>query len=300
MPDPKTEVINWGNNQENEFVHTQKLAVGSSITESYRFLATHMPHFFRLIYGPILLWVLVQVTEQVLNREYDIAFNGKNILHLFTAAFAIVWYRQFLLGGDYASYRMMLKKGFTGKQFTLKRFGRAVIRITVISLALLVPALIISISIMLYYNSQGVIFTEDLIQQLATKTTLIVMLIFSPIMVRLSLYTAGFALGRDSLSFRQVWQQTRGYTATLWWMTLRGFLPLTIYSYILTWFLHQIMENMAVHYVLSTILIESLTAFLTFMMLAIVVGANAEAFRILIGTRDGDTPHREDSGTPRQ
>ncbi|PCI32898.1 MAG: hypothetical protein COB54_05785 [Alphaproteobacteria bacterium] len=259
-----------------------------------------MPHFFRLIYGPLILWVLVKVTEQVLNREYDIAFNGKNILHLFTAGFAIVWYRQFLLGSDYASYRLMIKKGFTGKQFTLKRFGRAVIRITVITLALLVPAMIISIGIMLYYSSQGVIFTEDIIQQLATKTTFIVMLLFSPIMVRLSLYTAGFALGRTSLGFRQVWTQTRGYTATLWWMTIRGFLPLTIYSYILTWFLHRIMQEMAVHYILSTVLIESLTAFLTFMMLAIVVAANAEAFRILIGTRDGDTPHRDDSGPARE
>lgn len=277
-----------------------KITVGSSITESYRFLAGHMPHFFRLIYGPLILWVLVKLTEQILIKEHNIQMNGNNILHLFTAAFAIVWYRQFLLGADYASYRLMLKKGFTGNQFTLKRFGRAILRITVITLALLVPTLIISMSMMIYYHGQGVLFSEDVIRQMATKSTFIVMVIFSPILVRLSLFTAGFALGRTSLSFKQVWKRTQGYTATLWWVAIRGFLPLSIYSYCLTWFLHIIMERWSVHYIISTILIETLAGFLTFMMLAIVVAANAEAFRILIGVRDGDTPHREDTGLPRE
>lgn len=277
----------------------QKLAVESSITESYRFLAGHMPHFFRLIYGPLTLWVLVKLTEEILAKEYDIHINGNNFLHLFTAAFAIVWYRQFLLGANNASYRLLLKNGFTGNQFTLKRFGRALLRITVITLALLVPTLMVSISMMVYYHGQGVQFSEDAIQQLALKSTFIVMMIFSPIFVRLSLYTAGFALGRTALSFRQVWRQTRGYTVTLWWAAIRGFLPLSIYSYILTWFLHEVAEKMSIHYIISTFLIETLAGFLTFMMLSIVVAANAEAFRILIGVRDGDTPHRDDAGLPR-
>ncbi|MBL4801775.1 MAG: hypothetical protein JKY45_07755 [Emcibacter sp.] len=272
-----------------------KITVGASITESYRFLAEHMPHFFRLIYGPLFLWVLVKIAEQILITEYDIQIKNNYMLHLFTAAFAIVWYRQFLLGADHATYRQMLKNGFSGKQFTLKRFGRMVIRITIITLALLVPTLIISMSIMVYYLGQGVHFSESVIQELAVKSTFIVMVVFSPILVRLSLYTAGFALGRTSLSFRQVWQQTRGYTATLWWVAIRGFLPLGLYSYTTTWLLTQVMERLSVHYILSTFLIESLTGFLTFLMLAIVVAANAEAFRILVGVRDGDVPHRKDA-----
>ena len=278
----------------------QELTVGSSIAESYRFLTSHLPHFFRLIYGPLFLWVAVKLTEQILLREYNIQINGNNFLHLFTAAFAIVWYRQFLLGTDYGSYRQLLKKGFTGNPFTLKRFGRALVRVVIITLALLVPAMIISMGLMVYYLGQGVEFSESVIKELALKSTFIVMVAFSPILVRISLYTAGFALGRDSLSFRQVWKQTQGYTVTLWWIAIRGFLPLSIYSYILTWFLNKVAANLAINYIISTALIESLAGVLTFMMLAIVVAANAEAFRILIGVRDGDTPHREDAGQPRK
>lgn len=278
----------------------QKLTAAASIAESYHFLAGHWPHFFRLIYGPLFLWVAVKLTEQILVTEYNIRINSKNFLPLFTAAFAIVWYRQFLLGAEYASYRLLLQKGFSGSRFTLKRFGRALVRISIITLALLVPALMISIGMMFYYQGNGVQLSESALQELAIKSTFIVMMIFSPILVRLSLYTAGFALGRTSLGFRQVWEQTRGYTVTLWWITIRGFLPLSIYSYILTWFLHDVTDKMSVNYIISTVLIETLAGFLTFMMLAIVVAANAEAFRILIGTRNGDTPHREDAGLPRK
>jgi hypothetical protein len=277
----------------------QELTVGSSITESYQFLAEHMPHFFRLIYGPLFLWVLAMLSEQILAKEYGIQIKGNYFLHLFTASFAIVWYRQFLLGSDKASYRLLFKNGFSETRFTARRFGRALLRITVITLALLVPTLIVSTSIMIYYLGQGMQLSESIIQELSLKSTFIVMVAFSPILVRLSLFTAGFALGRTSLGFRQVWKQTRGYTVTLWWVALRGFLPLAIYSYVLTWFLGVITQKLSVNYIISTILIESLAGFLTFMMLAIVVAANAEAFRILIGVRDGDTPHREDSGLPR-
>lgn len=285
--------------KEMPFMQEQQLTVGSSISESYKFLAEHMAHFYRLIYGPLILWVLVMVAEQFVIKEYAVQIYGTYFLHLFTAAFAIVWYRQFLLGADKASYSKMLRNGFSESRFTVRRFGRALLRISVITLALLVPTLIISIGMMIYYLSQGTQMTESIIQELSAKSTFIVMISLSPILVRLSLFTAGFALGRTSLGFRQVWKQTRGYTVTLWWVALRGFLPLAIYSYVLTWFLKIISQKLAVNYIISTIVIESLTAFLTFMMLAIVVAANAEAFRILVGVRDGDTPHRPDAGIPR-
>jgi len=274
-------------------VSEQQLTVKSSITESYRFLADHMPHFLRLIYGPLILWVLVMITEQVLLIEYSININSIYVLNVITAAFAIIWYRQFLLGSDDASYRLLIKKGFNNSPLTLKRFGRALIRILVVSLALLIPTLMLSLSMMAYYHGQGVPFSEDFIQELAFKSTLVILLIFSPILIRLSLYTAGLALGRTSLSFQDVWKRTRGYTVTLWWVTLRAFLPLSIYSYILTWFLDVVSKKLSIHYVVSTLIIESLAGFLTFMILAIVVAANAEIFRVLIGVRDGDAPHRD-------
>jgi len=270
----------------------QKLTVGTSIGESYHFLSTHLPHFFRLIYGPLILWVGVGIAEKTLARDYHIELHGNYILNLVTAAFAIVWYRQFLLGSKYASYRQMLKTGFSGKRLSVIRLLRTALRIIVISMALLVPTLMISIGMMIYYQGQGVLFSDAVIQQLAVKSTFVVMLIFSPLLVRLSLFTAGFALGRSSLGFREVWQRTRGYTVTLWWVALRGFLPLGIYSYTLSWLLKRLAEEMSVNYIISTLFIETVTGFLTFMMLAIVVAANAEAFRILVGVRDGDVPHR--------
>jgi len=280
-------------------VSAQKFTVGSSIKGSYHFLSTHLPHFFRLIYGPLILWVLIKLAEQILQIEYNIEMTSIYYLNFITAAFAIVWYRQYLLGSDYASYRLLLKHGFTGTKMTLRRFGRVLVRIIVITLGLLIPTLIISISTMIYLQGQGVLVSEAFIQELAVKSTFVVMLIFSPILVRLSLFTAGFALGRTSLSFKDVWVKTRGYTVTLWWVALRGFLPLSIYSYILTWFLRQMAEKMSVHYIVSTVFIETLAGFLTFMMLSIVVAANAEAFRVLIGVRDSDLPHRPDAGIPR-
>jgi len=276
----------------------QKLTVAASIRESYHFLAGHMPHFLRLIYGPLMLWVGIRVAEQVLIRNYDFHLHGNYLLDPVTAAFAIVWYRQFLLGSRYASYRQLLKTGFSGNRLSLIRFGRTMLRIIIVSLILLVPTLIISIGMMIYYQEQGMIFSDDLIQLLAIKSTFVVMMIFSPILVRLSLYTAGFALGRSSVSFRDIWRRTRGYTVTLWWVALRGFLPLGIYSYIVTSLLKNLAVTLSVNYILSTIIIEMLTGFLTFMMLAIVVAANAEAFRILIGVRDGDAPHRQQATRP--
>lgn len=276
-----------------------KLSVGGSITESYRFFAGHLPHFFRLMYGPLLLWVVIKVVDRVLREEQIAAFDSSYLLHVVTAAFAIAWYRQFLLGAEHTSYWGLVKKGFSGRRFTFRSFGRTLLRILVVSLALLVPTLIISISMMLYLQGQGTALSADLINELAVKSTLVVMMIFSPIFARLSLFTAGLALGRSSLGFWEVWKKTRGYTVTLWWVALRGFLPLSIYSYVITWLLWELADAVAAPYLPATIFIEGIAGLLTFMMLAILVAANAEAFRILIGVREGDAPHREDAGKPR-
>ncbi|QDE28729.1 hypothetical protein [Paremcibacter congregatus] len=280
-------------------MHHKKLTVGASIRESYRFLATHMDDFFRLASGPLFLWVVIKLTEQILLHEKDITFNSIYLLNLVTASFAIAWYRQYLLGAQHATYGQLLKSGFNGRAFSIRRFGRTLMRILMISLALLVPTLVLSISLMVYYQGQGVFVSEELIQQLAVKSTMVVMIIFSPILVRLSLFTAGLALGRTSLNFSDIWKSTRGYTITLWWVALRAFLPLALYTYVLTLLLHKTSDKLDIHYIATTLLIEGLAGALTFVMLAIVVAANAEAFRILIGVRDGDAPHRKDAGPRR-
>lgn len=265
-----------------------KLTAGASITESYRFFTTHITHFFRLIYGPLFFWVLLKLITQILIHERGIQIKSIYFQHIITAGFAIAWYRQFLLGERYTSYYQLLKMGFNGNKFSWQRFKQTLFRIIAISLALLIPTLLLSISMLLYYFGQGIPLSEGLINELAIKSTFVIMLIFSPILVRLSLYTAAFALGRSSMSFKEVWQRTRGYTVTLWWVAIRGFLPLSLYSYVVTYLLNMLAHRIAIPYVFSTILIETLAGFLTFMMLAIVVGANAEAFRILIGVRESD------------
>ena len=279
---------------EPNFKNQEKLTVNSSIGESYRFLTSHFPHFFRLIYGPLILLVWVNLIERMLLEKYNIHMNSLYARSFITAGFAIAWYQQYLLGESRTSYLSLLRKGFSGTQFSWSRFGRTLLRIIVISLALLLPTLILSIGMMAYYSSQGIIFSEDLIQELAMTSTFTVMLIFSPILVRMSLYTAGFALGRTSMNFKQVWNNTRGYTVTLWWVALRGFLPLSIYSYVITLLLRNLTDKLDMHYILSTILIEMIAGYLTFMMLAIVVAANAEAFRLLIGVRKRERNPQED------
>ncbi len=254
-----------------------------------------MPHFFRLIYGPLILLVSVKLIERILLEKYNIHINSLYARSFITAGFAIAWYQQYLLGESRTSYLSLLHKGFSGSQFSFRKLGRTLLRIVVISLALLLPTLILSIGLMAYYSSQGIIFSEDLIHKLAMVSTFTVMLFFSPILVRMSLYTAGFALGRTSLSLHQVWKSTRGYTVTLWWVALRGFLPLSVYSYVITMLLRSLADKLNIHFILSTILIEMIAGYLTFMMLAIVVAANAEAFRILIGVRKNKRNPLKDS-----
>jgi len=281
-------------------VQSSELKVEASIKESYKFLTSHLRHFIRLSLGPLVGWVLVKLAEEILKTEYQIEFDSVYILSFISAAFAIVWYRQFLMGTKYASYSQLVKQGFRGDGFSASRLGRFFMRIIVITLALIIPTLILSISTMLYLHSQGEVVSEAVIQDIAIKSTFVVMLVFSPALVRLSLLTAGVALGRSSMSLKEVWKRTQGYTVLLWWLSIRAFLPLTIYSYLITLFLERAAKQIELHYVWVILVVEIPAGILTFIMLAIVVAVNGEAFRHLIGVRNGDTPHRPDSGPARE
>ncbi len=123
------------------------------------------------------------------------------------------------------------------------------------------------------------------IQDVAFKSTTLVILLFSPILVRLSLYTVGVALGRQAMSLRDIWKRTSGSTWILWLLILRAFLPITLYTYFITWAFETISNKLAMDYVWSSLFVNVPTAFLTLMMLAIVVAVNGEAFKVMVGIR---------------
>lgn len=276
------------------------LKIEASIKESYHFLTTHIRHFVRLSVGPLVCWLLIKLAEKILKIEYQIHFDGGYLLSFISAAFAIVWYRQFLMGTKYASYLHLLKNGFSGDGFSASRLGRFLMRVIIITLVLIIPTLILSIGTMLYLKSQGIGVSQEVIRDIAAKSTIVVMLIFSPALVRLSLFTAGLALGRHAMTMKEVWQRTQGYTVLLWWLSIRAFLPLTIYTFLFTWLLKEASKHLDLHYFWHTLVIEIPAGILTFIMLAIVVAVNGEAFRHLIGVRKGDVPHRTDAGPSRE
>ena len=274
--------------------------VGSSIAESYNFFLTHLPHFFRLVAGPFILWILFKSLEKILINEYGIKFNTTYVISLFTASFALVWYRQFLLGAQHASYTRLVAQGFRGGNFSLLRLGKSLLRIGVITLALVVPTIVLSITSLLLFNGDGEPMTKKELHELVFKCTIVVMVLVSPLLVRFSLLTAGQALGRRNMKLSHVWQKTSGFTFALWMMTFRAFLPISLYAWVLSWMLKEIVANVEMHYLLAVLVVNVPASLMTFFMLAIVVAANAEAFRVLIGVREGDAPHREDSGVSRE
>ena len=76
------------------------------------------------------------------------------------------------------------------------RFFRSIVRIAFTAIVLFVPTLMLSVGYMIYQYSQGKFLDSAAIESVAFKSTTIVLLMFSPILVRLSQYTVGVALGR--------------------------------------------------------------------------------------------------------
>ena len=121
----------------------------------------------------------------------------------------------------------------------------------------------------------------------------------SPFVFRLSLLSAGLALGRRKIGFKDVWLKTRGYTTTLWWMTLRAFVPIALFNYIFRQLWLATIDKMAVNLYLKVFMLEFVMGLLNLFMIALIVAANAEAFRIIIGVRASDAPHRRQVGRGR-
>ena len=262
-----------------------EISINGAVARSYLFFMSHFNHFLRLSFFPILTWVALELFVEYAQVEYGMGYDSMVPRALVSAAFALVWYRQFLMGEKYATYGQLFDHVVTPGVFNIYSLLRSITRITLTTIILFVPTLMLSISYMFYQYSQGILVDDAAIQDIAFRSTALVILLFSPILVRLSLFTVGVALGRRSMSLRNVWSKTKGYTWVLWVLILRAFLPITLYTYFITWAFERISQHLVMNYMWSSLFINVPTAFLTFMMLAIVVAVNGEAFKLLFGIR---------------
>jgi hypothetical protein len=262
-----------------------EISISGAITGSYLFFMSHFNHFVRLGWVPLIIWVLVELACDYALNEHGLIYDSMVPRAIVSASFALVWYRQFLMGEKYATYDQLFDNVVSPGVFNLYSLLRSVARIVITTIILFVPTLMLSISFMFYQYSQGVLMDEAAIQDAAFKSTTLVILLFSPILVRLSLYTVGVALGRRKMSLRDVWKKTSGSTWVLWVLILRAFLPITLYTYFITWAFETISKKMGMDYFWSSLFVNIPTGFLTLMMLAIVVAVNGEVFKVMVGIR---------------
>lgn len=260
-----------------------KISISRTISQSYLFFMGHFSYFIKLAAVPMLIWILSDLICEILFRDYGMRYDSIIPRSIASASFALIWYRQFLLGSKHATYGQLFDQIFSSGHFNIVKLFKSLFRIILTSIILFVPTLILSISYMLYQYSHGILLNDVVIQDIAIKSTALVLLMFSPILIRLSLYSVTIALGYQSLSLREVWKKTSGRTWVLWGLTIRALLPISLYSYSLTWGFGKISEQFSLNYIWTNLLINIPAGFLTFMMLAIVVGANGEAFRVVFG-----------------
>ena len=270
----------------NNITTANEISISKAISQSYLFFMSHFRHFIRLATIPIIIWVLVELFCEYAFHEHGLMYSSMVPRAMVSAAFALVWYRQFLLGEKYATYGQLFDHVLSPGVFNIYNLLKSVTRIVITTIILFVPTLMLSLSFMFYQYSQGVLVDDAEIQNIAFRSTSLVILLFSPVLVRLSLFTVGVAIGRQKMSIREIWKKTSGNTWVLWLLILRAFLPITLYTYFITWAFEKISNQFAMDYIWSSLFINVPTAFLTFMMLAIVVAVNGEAFRVLVGMRE--------------
>ncbi len=271
-----------------EIIETEvknEISISGAITGSYLFFMSHFNHFIRLAWVPLLIWVMVELACDYALNEYGLIYDSMVPRAIVSAAFALVWYRQFLMGEQYATYDQLFDHVVSPGVFNFYSLIRSIARIVITTIILFVPTLMLSISFLFYQYSQGILMDEAAIQDAAFKSTTLVILLFSPILVRLSLYTVGVALGRRKMSLRDIWKKTSGSTWVLWLLILRAFLPITLYTYFITWAFETIARKLGMGYFWTSLFVNVPTGFLTLMMLAIVVAVNGEAFKVMVGVR---------------
>ena len=264
----------------------KKISVTDVMRLSYSYFVDHFSLFIKLSIVPMVLWVTLNMSAEVLLNEYGIAFNHLIPRAFVSAAFALVWFRKFLLGTEHGIYGKLYDHLKTSRTFNIATILRSILRVIIITVVIIVPTLMISLAIIVYQISQDVTITNEMLQQLAQVSTFIVLLMVSPILIRFSFYSASLALGRRKTRLREVWRKTAGYSWNLWHLVIRAFLPLSLYTYALDEGFSKLAEKFELSYIWAGLLINIPSAFMFFMMLAIVVVANAAAFKHIFGTRD--------------
>lgn len=261
------------------------ISITALIRTSYKFFSSHFRHFLKLAALPILVWVLVELFRDYLLFEYGLIYDSRVANGMASAAFVLVWYRKFLMGDQQATYSHLFDNVISPGVFNILFFFKFIARIVIVTAILVVPALIISLCIMGYHLSQGEVINAALLNEIIMYSTLLAIFFFSPVMVRLSFYGVGVAVGRKEIGYREVWKKTKGYTWELWHLLLRAVLPVGMYNYFLTNAFKKIAYQWELDYIWASLLINIPAAFFTFMMLAIVVVANGGAYKQLFGIR---------------
>lgn len=260
--------------------------INTVIGLSYNYFINNFTRFMKLVYVPIILWVIVALVRDYFIFEHNIRYDVTVPRAMISAGFSIVWYRQFLLGSEHATYGQLFDNVLTPHVFDVYNFLKSIARIMITTIVIFVPTFMLSIFALSYKMYLGMMVNPAIVQQVAIKSTTGMLLLCSPILIRLSLYGAGVALGRRRMSIREIWKKTTGNTATLWFLNLRAFLPISLYSYFLVWAFEIIAKQFSMHYVWENLFVNIPAAFCIFMMLAIVVGANGEAFKLIFGIRE--------------
>jgi hypothetical protein len=273
-------------------VTTGEFHVGWHIKESYRFFQNNWRHFLRLIIVPLTLLVLYNLMISEFYGSGHVPIWVRYFRAIVTASFALVWYRQFLMGTKYATYWQLLAKRFSGNgHFSFINIRRSLLRLALITFSLLIPVFFLTYMAFKYYAYKGWGVNPQILNEVVFHCTVLVMFLFSPVFFRISIYTAGTALGRKAESLTVMWQQTKGYTLLIWLMMLRVFIPLAALSWFLDHALISLVSYLGLGKTAGVLMISIPMGFLTFLILAIVIGATAETFKSLIGVRE-DKPDR--------
>jgi len=98
----------------------------------------------KLVYVPIILWVMVQVGRDILFYEYNLYYDITVPRALISASFAIVWYRQFLLGTEHATYAQLFDNVLAPRVFDVYIFLKSIARIILTTIVLFVPTFMLS------------------------------------------------------------------------------------------------------------------------------------------------------------
>ncbi len=114
-----------------EPISTSVISISATISHSYLFFMDHFKHFVKLAAGPIIIWVLADLMCEILFREYNLRLDSTIPRTIASASFALVWYRQFLLGSEHATYSQLfdhvLSPGILNISNLIKSFLRIIL-----------------------------------------------------------------------------------------------------------------------------------------------------------------------------